>query len=110
MERVPKLRKSLVFHRAYSFLWNVRSGGEVVMRFGRRQQKPINWPALEEIENLRWSNNHTEYRSITYGFCEAQDCCEVCDSRMRMLCKVKRWLDKIRLIIIKWHYGIKRGW
>jgi hypothetical protein len=29
---------------------------------------------------------------------------------MRMLCKAKRWIDKVRLIIIKRHYGIKRGW
>ena len=54
------------------------------MRIGRRRQKLINWPPLEEVENLRWANNHTQYRSTTYGFCEAQDCCEVCDSRMRI--------------------------
>ena len=80
------------------------------MRIGRKRQKLINWPLLEEVENLRWANNHTEYRSTTYGFCEAQDCCEVCDSRMRILCKAKCLIDRIRLRIIKQHYGIKNRW
>ena len=84
--------------------------GELAMKNGRKRQKLINWPPLEEVENLRWANNHTEYRSTTYGFCEAQDCCEVCDSRMRMLCKAKRLIDRIRLRIIKRHYGIKNRW
>ena len=80
------------------------------MKFGRRRQKLINWPPLEEIESSRWANNHTEYKSITYGFCESQDCCEICDRRMRILCKAKCWVDRIRLRIIKRHYGIKNGW
>lgn len=80
------------------------------MKFGLRRQKLINWPPLEEVESSRWANNHTEYRSTTYGFCESQDCCEVCDSRMRMLCKAQRWIDRIRLRIIKRHYGIKNVW
>ena len=68
------------------------------------------WPMLEEIEHLRWENSHTQYRSLIYGFCKAQDCCDNCDQKMRMLCKVKRWIDELRLIIIKRHYGIKKGW
>ena len=75
-----------------------------------KRQKLINWPPLEEVENLRWTNNHTEYKSITYSFCKAQDCCEVCDSRIRILCKTKRWIDRLRLKIIKRHYKIKNGW
>lgn len=70
----------------------------------------VNWPPLEEVENLRWSNNHTVHRSIIYGFCDAQDSCEVCDSRIRILCKAMCWIDWIRLRIIKRHYRIKKGW
>lgn len=80
------------------------------MNENKSKQQKINWPPLEEVENLRWANNHTKYKSITYGFCEAQDCCEVCDSRIRTLCKAKRWIDKLRLKIIKRHYKIKNGW
>lgn len=80
------------------------------MRICHRQQKITNWPLLEEVENLRWTNNHTQYKSTTYGFCEAQDCCEVCDGRIRILCKAKCWIDRIRLRIINQHYGIKNRW
>lgn len=69
-----------------------------------------NWPHLDEVESLRWTNNHTQYRSIAYGFCEAQDCCERCDSRLRILCKIKRRIDDMRVKIINRHYGIKKGW
>ena len=65
------------------------------------------WPPLEEVEHLRWSDNHSKCHSISYGFCEAQYCCEVCDYKIRMLCKLKRWIDKIRLKIITRHYGVK---
>ena len=80
------------------------------MKIGRGRQKLINWPPLAEVESLRWANNHTQYKSATYGFCEAQDCCEVCDSRIRMLCKTKCLIDRLRLRIIKKHYKIKNWW
>ena len=68
------------------------------------------WPPIEEVENLRWTNNHTQYHSIAFGFCHAQGSCEDCDWRIRMLCGIKRLIDEIRTKIIKRHYGIKKGW
>ena len=68
------------------------------------------YPPIEEVENMRWSDNHTQFHSIGYGFCKAQDSCENCNIRIRLLCKVRNWVDEIRVSIIKRHYGIKKGW
>ena len=66
-----------------------------------------NWPQKDEIENMRWTNNHSQYHSFAFGFCNAQDCCENCDARIRVLCRAKRWIDDIKSNIIKRHYGVK---
>lgn len=68
------------------------------------------WPPIEEVENLRWTNNHTQYDSISHGFCNAQDTCKDCNWKIRMLCRVRSLADKIKVRIIKRHYGIKKGW
>ena len=64
MERVPKLRKSLVFHRAYSFLWNLRTGGEVGMseRPKKRMVQFIEsyWTGGELGSDYQWNDNHGE--------------------------------------------------
>ena len=67
------------------------------------------WPPKEECENLRWTNNHTRFHSFAYGFCEAQDCCEECDFKIRLLCKIKRWIEEIKGNIIKHHYKLDKG-
>ena len=72
--------------------------------------KQKKYPPIEEVENLRWSNDHTQYHSLAHGFCKAQDCCENCDTRIRLLCKVRNWIDEIRVSVIKRHYNIKKGW
>lgn len=72
--------------------------------------KQSKYPPIEEVENMRWTDNHTKYHSLQYGFCEAHDCCENCDLRIRLLCKVKFLMNKIIVGIIKRHYGIKKGW
>ena len=71
---------------------------------------PTKWPLIDEVQNLRWTNNHTQLHSIGYGFCEAQDCCEECDKRLQMLCRIRNLIDKVRVKIILKHYGIKDGW
>lgn len=68
------------------------------------------WPTKEEVELLRWTNGHTQYHSFNYGFCRAQDCCEECNQRVRVLCRLKELIEKIKWQIIKRHYGIKKGW
>ena len=68
------------------------------------------WPPMQEVEVSRWTNNGQQYHSIGYGFCHAQDSCENCALRIRLICKFRRWLDDIRVSIIKRHYGLKKGW
>ena len=85
------------------------TGSVLTVKDGETGMKSTNWPPIEEVEHLRWSNNRTQYHSIAYGFCEAQDSCEQCDYRMRLLCSIKKWIDKIRVKIIKRHYGVN-GW
>ncbi len=72
--------------------------------------KQSKYPPIEEVENMRWTDNHTKYHSIDYGFCKAQACCDDCTLKIRLLCKVSDWIRKIRVSIIKRHYGIKKGW
>lgn len=62
------------------------------------------WPKIEDIEFMRWTHNHTQYHSFAFGFCEAQGCCEQCVRRVRVLCKIRNWIDGIRGRIIKRHY------
>lgn len=54
MERVPKLRKSLVFHRAYSFLWNVWTGGEVGMKCWECEHFEIQYEPIGKISTGIW--------------------------------------------------------
>ena len=68
------------------------------------------WPTKEEVEHFRWTNDHSQYHSFVYGFCEAQECCEECEPRIRALCKLITLIDKIKWQIIKRHYGIEKGW
>ena len=73
-----------------------------------RMNKP-NWPSKDEVEHFRWTNNHSNYHSFGYGFCEAQDSCDLCDYRIRVLCRMRTWIIEIRDKIIRKHYGVK-GW
>ena len=73
-------------------------------------KRKTKYPPIDEVENLRWTDNHTQVHSIGYGFCEAQNSCDDCDIRIRLLCKARKLIDEIRVGIIKRHYGIKKGW
>ena len=66
-----------------------------------------NWPPKDEVEHFRWTNDHTQYHSFGFGFCEAQDCCEQCDYKIRILCKIKTKITKVRDKIIKKYYKVK---